>query len=115
MRMESYLYLLPHILSAAVSIWVGVIAWRRGRVPGATPLAWIAFAEAEWSLAFIGQMVTPDLSTKLLWNNILFIGAVLTPLGCLGFALEYNTARSSNLILRWKILSVFSAILLVFI
>ena len=115
MRTESILYLLPQIASACVSVWVGIIAWRRGKVPGATPLAWIAFAEAVWSLAHVGQLIAPDLPTKLLWNNIQFIGAVFAPLGCLGFALEYNTARPTNPILRWKSLSVFSVLLLGFI
>lgn len=115
MRMESFLYLLPQILSACVSIWVGIIAWRRRKVPGATPLAWIAFAEAIWSLAHVGQLTASDLQSKLLWNNIQFVGAVFAPLGCLGFALEYNTARPSNPVLRWKSLSVFSILLLGFI
>lgn len=109
------LYFLPQILSAGVSVWVGILAWRRRSVPGASPLAWIAFAEAEWTLAHIGQLVSPTLSAKLLWNDVQFIGAVLAPQACLGFALEYITARPVKFDLRWKSLSFISLLVLGFI
>lgn len=115
MKSQEILYFLPQILSAGVSVWVGILAWRRRSVPGATPLAWIAFAEAEWSLAHIGQLISADLSAKLVWNNIQFIGAVLAPQACLGFALEYNSARPASFGLRWKSLSAVSLFVLGFI
>lgn len=113
--MSELVIFLPQILSAAVSVSVGIVAWRRRKVPGAVPLGWLAFTEAEWSLALLGQMLSKDLSAKLFWDNFQYIGAVFTPLACLGFAIEYNSSRKTKLGFPWKSLSIISFLILGFI
>lgn len=115
MEFRDILYFFPQIFSACVSLWVGVVAWQRRKVPGASPLAVMAFAEAGWSLAHIGQLASPGLSAKLTWDNVEFIGAVVAPLACLGFALEYNASRTRRLGFPWKNLAILSVLILVFI
>lgn len=115
METQDILHFLPQLLSACVSVWVGVIAWQRRRVPGAAPLTIMAFAEAEWSLAHLGQLTNADLAAKLVWDNIQFIGAVFAPFACLGFALEYNASRTSRVGFPWRSLSFLSVVVLGFI
>ncbi len=115
MEIRDILNFLPQLLSAAVSVWVSIVAWQRRRVPGATPLAWMAFSEAVWSLANIGQLVSAEITSKLFWDNAQFFGAVFAPLACLGFALEYNASRTTRLGFSWKFLSIASVLVLGFI
>lgn len=115
MEIQNLQYFIPQLLSACISVWVGVIAWRRRRVPGAAPLTILAFAEAEWTLAYLGQLASPDLPTKLIWENIQFIGAVFAPFACLGFALEYNASRTSRVGFPWRFLALLSVLVLGFI
>jgi diguanylate cyclase (GGDEF)-like protein/PAS domain S-box-containing protein len=115
MDFSDILYFFPQIFSACVSVWVAVIAWQRRKVPGAAPLAILALAETVWSLAHLRQLISPSLSEKLVWDNIEFIGAVLAPLACLGFALEYNASRTSRLGFPWKSLAILSVLVMAFI
>jgi len=115
MNFRDSIYFLPQILSAMLSIWVGIVAWRRRKVPGAIPLGWLAFAEAEWNLALLGQLLSSTLSSKLVWDNLQYIGAVFAPLACLGIAIEYNTKRKTKPGFPWKILSIVSFLVLGFI
>ncbi|NMC78611.1 MAG: diguanylate cyclase [Chloroflexi bacterium] len=95
MNWQAVLYLSPYILSAAISVWIGIYAWARRTLPGATPFALLALCEFEWTLTYIFQLIGSSLGAKLFWNNMQFLGAVLVPLGYLYFAEEY-TGRGLN-------------------
>lgn len=114
--MTEFLYLLPYLLSAAITIWIGTLAFRRRSVPGSSLFAGIALSEVIWSLGFIFQLLAGTLSAKLFWNNVQFLGAVAAPLAYIGFAFEYSPpSRSSTIRFSWKYLLPVAAALLLFI
>lgn len=113
--MSPFLYLLPYILSALISLWVGLIGWRRSS-PGSRLFAAVAFSETVWAAGYALQLAAPDLSGKLFWNNVQFLGAVAAPLAYLGFSVEYYrppVAGGANF--TWKSLIPLAALMLLFI
>ncbi len=104
MNYRNLLLILPYLVSAGITIWVGGIAWHRRNVRAATPFALIAISEAIWTLAYTLQLLSTQLSTMLFWNNVQFLGAVFAPLFYLGFALNYNYREFPLSRLNWKYL-----------
>lgn len=90
------LSIFAYLLSASICVAIGWYAWLRRPVPGAKPLALLAFVEAEWCLTYLLQLLSPSLEGKLFWNNAQFLGAVAVPLFYLAFGVEYN--RRSGLL-----------------
>lgn len=116
MLSSTVLTLVPYILSLIISLWLGLLAARRRSVPGAFQFAWVAFSEVIWTLGYIGQLISPDLAGKLLWNNLQFLGAVGTPLAALGFALEYDRPAAGFWSrLSWRTFAPIAGLLLAFI
>jgi PAS domain S-box-containing protein len=109
-------YTIILLVSAAVSGWLAVFAWRRRSVTAGTELALLMLAIALWSLfqGFEG-MATTHL-TKMLWGSLSYLGSQTTPVFFLLFALRYTqqdrwlTAR--RIALLWVI--PFVSIVLVF-
>jgi diguanylate cyclase (GGDEF)-like protein/PAS domain S-box-containing protein len=93
MNLQALLILGTNFLSALISILVGGYALRRWQQPGAVPFAALAFLEAEWTLAYVGQLVSPDLGGLLFWNGAQFLGATLAPLAFLAFSRQYSSGR----------------------
>jgi len=113
--MSAALLLIPYLLSAAITIWLGVHAWRRRSVQGAAQFAGLTLAETVWTLGYVGQLISTRLDTKLFWNNIQFLGAIAAPLLYLGFALEYDRLYLKEHHNTWKYLIPLSALLLGFV
>ena len=90
MHWQSTPYVLPVVISAIISTWVALLTWRRRHTPGATSFSLLMWAVAEWSLAYALELGSPDLPTKLYWDNISWLGAVCAPTLWLAFALQYT-------------------------
>lgn len=110
-----YIILIPYIISAAITIWLGVAAWRRRLIPGAQLFASLSFAEGIWTLGYISQLIAGNLDAKLFWNNVQFIGATVTPLLYLGFALEFDQTFTRPKRISWKHFAPLALGLLIFI
>lgn len=73
-------YTLPFLISALVSISLGVYIWTNRQVhPGTTTFSLLNLALGEWSLALALQSLSTDLDTALLWNNTALFGFVALP------------------------------------
>jgi PAS domain S-box-containing protein len=92
-------YALPLIIAAAISFAVAVFAWRRRTAPGATALALLMLAAAEWSLAYALRLASVDLPTKIFWSQVRYLGIVVTSTAWLVFALQY-TGRGTKWLTR---------------
>ena len=90
MTSEQFFYLIPYGLSFLISFGVGIITLQRKSFRGAKLFAILVFLEAEWTLAYIFQVVSQDLQMKLFWNNAQFLGAVYAPLCFLFFARQFE-------------------------
>ena len=79
MPYEFSLSMLPLLIAALLSGAIGWYTWRHRHTSGATPfsvLMWILF---QWGMSYILQLAATDLQTKFLWDKIMFLGVVATP------------------------------------
>src|SRR5438552_3252622 len=90
MHWQSTPYVLPVVISAIISAWVGLLTGRRRPAPGATSFSLLMLAVAEWSLAYALELGSPDLPSKLFWDNISWLGAACAPTLWLVFTLQYT-------------------------
>jgi PAS domain S-box-containing protein len=78
------------VLSATVTVALGVYAWRRGRAHrAAIPFAALMWACAIWSAASAVEGATADYATRYLWRRVSWIGTVSVSLLWLVFAIHY--------------------------
>ncbi len=96
MSLSQLYVLIPYILSALICAAVGVYSLKRMPIPGALAFAVLAFFEAEWTLGYILQDLSPGLIGKLFWNNVQFLGAVGAPLAYYNFSLAYRELRRGS-------------------
>ena len=96
MHWQSIPYVFPVVASAAISAWLALSAWRRRPKPGALPFSLLMLAVAQWSLAYALELVSPNLATKLFWDNVTWLGVVSVPAAWLVFALQYSGTRFNS-------------------
>jgi PAS domain S-box-containing protein len=103
------MFLLPYAISLLISFSVGLYAWRRRTVTGARAYAVIAFSQAAWTAGYICELLSPDLSGKLFWDNFQWIGSAGWGAGLLLFAHDYTQARwpHERLVLSFLIFPLF--------
>src|SRR6266516_6758555 len=82
--------MIPMIASAVVSTALAYFAWHRRPAPGATAFCLLMLAVSEWALAYALELVSPDLPSTLLWDNIGWLGSLSAPTLWLVFALQYT-------------------------
>jgi diguanylate cyclase (GGDEF)-like protein len=81
-------------IAAFISIIVAILAWRNREVPGATILAFMMLAMAEWSTALAFENAIVGIENKIFWSKVEYFGSLLTPTLFLLFALEYTQLTS---------------------
>ena len=83
-------YVLPLVMAAALSATLAFFAWRRRPASGATPLALLMLAVAEWTLAYAWEVGSPNPQTKHLWAQMQYLGIVTVPVAWLAFVFQYT-------------------------
>ncbi len=84
------LYLLSLIISAVVATALALYLWRRRSTPGATPAIWLMLAVVVWSLGYVLQFKSTELSGQIFATNIQYLGIVTLPVMWFVFSLEYT-------------------------
>lgn len=117
MQLQFSIYALPLIIAAILSLLTGIYIWPRRTVPGATPLALIAFVITFWSLGYAQEIMATELTGKFFWGRVQYVGIALAPYCWLLFAEAY-TARGKprpwTPLLPWLTLFPLTTILLAF-
>ncbi len=83
-------YVLPLFIAAVTSLALAFHAWRRRTIPGAMAFIGLTLAVAIWSLGYILEIISPELSQKIFWAKVEYLGIVTVPLAWLTFALAYT-------------------------
>jgi PAS domain S-box-containing protein len=83
-------YMLPLIGSALVSGWIAAYVWTRRSTRSAPALVLLALAIMIWSIGYALEIAGANLSTKIFWGKVQYIGIVSVPL--LWFIFAYNYA-----------------------
>jgi PAS domain S-box-containing protein len=85
-------YLLPLVVTGLLSFALAGLAWLRRQVPGAPVFTVLMAVIGEWTVTYAMELASQDLPTKLLFDQLGYLGIVATPDATLAFALHY-TAR----------------------
>lgn len=89
--LENLLFLMPYIVSLAISFGLLISAWRhRDTYPASTPFILMVFSETAWIVFYICELVTPTLSGKIFWDNLQWMPFFIIPLSFAAFALIYT-------------------------
>lgn len=83
-------YILPMLVAALVSMVLAVYAWRRRGVPGVTAFVILSTSLSLWSLGYGLEIAGTDLTTKIFWGKVQYIGIVTVILAWFVFSLQYS-------------------------
>ncbi len=101
-----FLFIAGLLLSAIIAAFLGWIAYKRRKIPGATPFLFFAATAGIWALAQAFEVIAIDQSIKLFWAQVEYLGIAGIGVAWLIFTLDYT--RQQRWISKW-----FLAILLV--
>jgi PAS domain S-box-containing protein len=90
MRWQYTPYTFPILIAAAVSIILALSAWQRRTTPGSKAFALLTLLLAEWLLGYALELGGVDLTAKIFWAKIQYLGIVSVPLLWLAFALQFT-------------------------
>jgi len=86
-------YLIPLLISAALTGILAILVWRRRPMPGATAYAVLMFFVTVWSLGYALELSRVDMSAAIFGTKIEYIGITGAPLAWLAAALDYGGER----------------------
>jgi PAS domain S-box-containing protein len=83
-------FLIPLLISTAISLTILVFAWRHRLTPGFIALAALALSVVIWSLGYALEIGSLDLPAKIFWSKVQYLGIVSVPVMWLGVILEFT-------------------------
>ena len=83
-------YTWVHVIATVVGITVVFIIGRRGTLLAARFLVFMELCVVEWTLASIFEVAATTVPLKLFWSQIVYLGAVGTPLFYFLFTVNYS-------------------------
>lgn len=90
MSWQFNVYVAIYFLTAAIAAMVAAYAWSRRAVPGASQLALLMVAGAEWALATGIETAAVGIPAKVFWSKVQYLGSSSSPVLFLLFALAYS-------------------------
>ena len=104
MNREEVLYLVPYVLSLALSLGVFWYSWRHRHVRGARAYTWFVAGQTLTILGFIFELISPNLEIKILWDKFQWLTTTyLVILPFLIFSIQYSEHKLRNLQLTWSL------------
>lgn len=97
-------YLIPYLVSAAISFSIALYAWQRRSVPGAAPFTVVAFSQTVWTMGYIFELGSPSLTSKIFWDDLQFLAMVIWPLAFLAFAQQFCGRKFKRPFLTWGLI-----------
>jgi len=103
------------LVTTGIALVVAVVSWRRRAALGATYLALLGLAAAEWAFCIVFEAAATTVSLKLLWSKLAYPGTTTAPLFFFLFAWSYAqrgrylTRRAIALLAAVPLLTVLAA------
>lgn len=105
------LYLLPYIFSLGLSLGITLYAWRHRQVQGASPYAFLTAVQTSITFGFILELLSPDLSGKMIWDKFQWVAFAAASLAITNFAVRYTDFKFRHPKLFWGLASILPAAL----
>jgi diguanylate cyclase (GGDEF)-like protein/PAS domain S-box-containing protein len=77
-------------LAALSSAMLAVFSWQRRQVPGAAFFSAVMLGATVWCAAYVGQLASPSLQTKMIFARLAYLGITTVPPSWLLFCLSYT-------------------------
>jgi PAS domain S-box-containing protein len=87
-------YVLTLLIGAVLAVFLSIYIGRRRTAPGAWPLVVLLLAAAVWSAAYALELASEDLTAKLLWAKVEYIGIVAIAPAWFLFSMQYTSRRN---------------------
>jgi hypothetical protein len=78
------------VVTIAVALSGGLLAWRERPEPGAVPLTAFLAGACWWSATLLFKVNASSLGEKLFWVEVSWIGVAIMPVAWLFFCLSYT-------------------------
>ena len=102
------------LLAAATSVVFALFAWKRRPVPGSVAFSVFMLAVTLWVLAYLLQIASDDLATKMVWVKLQYIGVGIVPVAWLAFSLRYTKRQTWLTPQHWILLMVIPLLTILF-
>src|SRR5258707_345338 len=104
MNREELLYLVPYLISLALSVGVFIYSWQHRHVRGAGAYTWFVAGQTLSILGFIMELVSPSLDIKILWDKFQWVTEVsIIVVTFLIFAVQFTETRIKRPAVFWSI------------
>jgi putative nucleotidyltransferase with HDIG domain/PAS domain S-box-containing protein len=105
MNREEFLYLVPYIISLALSLGVFIYTWQHRHVRGAGAYAWFVAGQTLSVFAFIMELISLDLDTKILWDKFQWVTETsIIVVAYFVFAIQFTEMKIQRPAIFWTIL-----------
>jgi hypothetical protein len=102
MTREEIFYLIPYILSLAITLGVLLYSWKHRHVRGAGIYTWFIVGQTLSILGFIFELISPSLSTKIMWDKFQWLTEsflIICPF--LLFSIQFSEYKLKNPRITW--------------
>ena len=94
--MNKFFFLLPYVLSFAISIGVLVYTLRFRGVRGASAYAWYVAGQSLWVFGYIFELISPSLGGKIFWDKSQWVAGIFLAIAFPVFAIQYTDIKISQ-------------------
>jgi len=102
MNREEVFYLLPYLISLALSLGIFIYAWRHRHVRGARAYAWFVAGQILTIISFIFELISPNLQTKIMWDKLQWLtDSLLVFIPFLLFSVQFSEHKLKKPRLTW--------------
>jgi PAS domain S-box-containing protein len=102
MSREEVFYLIPYLLSLALSAGIFIYTWRHRHMRGARVYSWFVGGQTLTILGFIFELVSPNLQTKILWDKFQWLtDSFLVFIPFLIFSVQFSEHKLRRPRLTW--------------
>jgi PAS domain S-box-containing protein/putative nucleotidyltransferase with HDIG domain len=90
---NKFLFLLPYILSFAISLGVLIYAWQFRNIRGAKAYVWYVAGQSLWAFGYIFELTSPSLSGKIFWDQFQWVAGIFILISFPVFAIQYTETK----------------------
>ena len=111
MNKAEFLYLLPYVISLALSLGITVYVWEHRRVQGANAYAILTTAQTLIIIGFVLELTSPSLHWKIIWDKVQWVFDAIASLAIPYFAIQYSEYKLPKPKLVWSLAGIVPALL----
>ena len=116
MNRDEIIYLVPYLISLALSLGVLLYSWRHRQVQGASAYTWFVGGQTLSIFGFIMKLIAPDLESKILWDKFLWIAqGTIIIVAYLAFSIQFTEYKVKRPLTFWIIVLAIPALFNLFV